>query len=85
MDEKQFNALIETMDTDEREHFRMVIELLVQCYTDAKLSAVIVVQEDSKMVVIGANVTDWKAADMLGTVMEVLDEKLHEATEGAVH
>ena len=85
MDEKQFNALIETMDTDEREHFRMVIELLVQCYTDAKLSAVIVVQEDSKMVVIGANVTDWKAADMLRTVMEVLDEKLHEATEGAVH
>ena len=85
MDEKQFNALIETMDTDEREHFRMVIELLVQCYTDAKLSAVIVVQEESRMVVIGANVTDWKAADMLSTVMEVLDEKLHEATEGAVH
>lgn len=85
MDEKQFNELIATMDANEREHFRMVIELLVQCYTDAKLSAVIVVQEDSKIVVIGANVTDWKAADMLGAVMEVLDEKLHEATEGAVH
>lgn len=85
MDEKQFNELIATMDANEREHFRMVIELLVQCYTDAKLSAVIVVQEDSKIVVIGANVTDWKAADMLSTVMEVLDEKLHEATEGAVH
>lgn len=85
MDEKQFNELIAAMDMDEREHFRTVIEMLVQCYTDAKLSAVIVVQEESRMVVIGANVTDWKAADMLSTVMEVLDEKLHSETNEAVH
>jgi len=85
MDEKQFTALIATMDTDEREHFRTVVEMLVKCYTEERLSAVIVVQEDSRLMVIGANVTDWKAAEMLGTVMEVLDEKLHDATEGVVH
>ncbi len=85
MDEKQFTTLIETMGIEEREHFRAVVELLVKCYTEEKLSAVFVVQQESRVVVIGANVTDWKAAEMLGTVMEVLDEKLHSETNEAVH
>ena len=84
MDEKQLNEMIEMLDAHEREHFRMVIETLLVCYT-GKQNAVIVVQEEEKMVLIGVHTTNWRAADMLSVALDNLDTELHVETDGAVH
>lgn len=84
MDEKQFNEMIEMLDAHERDHFRMVIETLIVCYT-GKQSAVLVVQEEAKLVVIGVHATNWKAAEMLSMAFDGLDTDMHVETDGAVH
>ena len=64
--EKEIDMHLEKMTPDQREHFKLVISQLIECYTDEDKHAVVLIGDKSPaMVVLSINSTEMEAASLL--------------------
>lgn len=80
-DEKEMEACLEKMNIHQREHFRLLISQLIECYVNDQKHGVVIIGDESPIVAVMAiNATDMDAAELL----QVADKHLHyRATEDA--
>lgn len=73
-DEKEMEACLDKMSTPQREHFRLLISQLIECYVDDKKHGVVIIGDESPVVaVMAVNATDMDAVELL----QVADKHLH--------
>lgn len=80
-DEKEMESCVDKMSHAQREHFRMVLSQLVECYVDDKKHGVVIIGDESPLVAVMAiNATDMDAAELL----QIADKHLnYRATQDA--
>ena len=66
MDEQALEGRLALMSEEEREHFKMVVLLLVKCYGPDPNQAVLLIKTDGEMAgLITMNADDMEAAELL--------------------
>jgi hypothetical protein len=68
MKHEEFLRLIETLDEQQKKHYREVIEILIQCYGDKPTMQAVVVYKNLKFKtasIISANCNDMDATGLL--------------------
>ena len=64
--EKEIEMLVDKMTADQREHFRLVLSRLIECYTEEDKHAVVLIGDKSPaMIVLTINATEMEAAQLL--------------------
>lgn len=65
-DEKEMEACLEKMSVHQREHFRLLISQLIECYVDEKKHGVVIIGDESPLVaVMAVNASEMDAAELL--------------------
>lgn len=64
--EKEIEMHVEKMTEDQRDHFKLVISKLIECYTDEEKHAVVLIGNKSPaMMMLSINATEMEAASLL--------------------
>lgn len=73
-DEKEMEACLEKMNVHQREHFRLVISQLIECYVNDNKHGVVIIGDESPLVaVMSINASEMDAAELL----QIADKHLH--------
>lgn len=73
-DEKEMEACLEKMNMTQREHFRLVISQLIECYVNDNKHGVVIIGDESPLVaVMTINASEMDAAELL----QIADKHIH--------
>lgn len=78
-DERAFDECLKKMSTMQREHFKLVLSQLIECYTRDDTHGVVLIGDESPVVTVMAiNATDMQAANLLRLADEHLTYRVTE-------
>ena len=71
---EEIDAIVAKMSEDQRHHFRMLIDELLNCYVKADTHGLLLMSADSEDVItfIAVNANDMEAAELLGYADDML-------------